>query len=674
MTFPDSDPSADEKDNASSPSRAPSHRLSPFADLLYEEGDPARAEQDEGEATQTPLYDSLCGLEQRYTDHILIAQGGMKEIYRALDLKTSRHVAFARPLPHLGKDHYDAFLREAHLTAKLDHPGIIKLFGMDVDPNGRPFFTMEFKTGKSLRTLLKDYTQGRASSAWPIAQRLSIILRVCESLSYAHSQRVLHLDIKPDNIQVGSFGEVQLCDWGMGVVMQGEDRQQSDTLLDPDLYGSLQRNIKGTPAYMAPELFDSMNPKTVQMDIYALGCLIEELLNAQAPEPGLDEPLSKDSPLHAVVAKAKAKNPNDRYRTVANIHDDISRYLEDMSMSVEDSTLLRELTLFYRRHRTASNLTASFLVILVTAASLFLHSLNTSKNAASDARDQALDSLKQLEAEQRITEARLIQQAKDAQITSMHLNHLGFTDRLRLPVLVDKLHQQLDAVIANQPADEDPIWEEKFWLNFLTQQFDQAMELHEEGKLIAEDLLPAAKKYASRNTNTEYLSTGDFQELLSDLFTLTEIDRTPLMEKMIRYDLAHPRSSSDRLALAKTMLALLNPEWKNPVFNYSETEHSLQLSGNGLQRLSSRNNFPSILISFQPRKLDLKHSSVENLQTLKSLNLVEIDLRHTQVKSLKPLADMRTLSRVIVSPGQFTPAQLAPLPSYIEVLTIEEGS
>lgn len=634
----------------------------PFIDQLYDDGDPTVVSGNE--CSHTPLYDTLRGLDQRYAEQTLIATGGMKEIYRALDLRTSRYVAIARPIQSLGKDHYDAFLREAHITAKLEHPGIIKLFGMDIDENGKPFFTMELKNGHSLREIINDYKKGRDLKPWRLSQRLSIILRICESLSYAHSNRVLHLDIKPENIQVGSFGEVQLCDWGMGIVIKGDKNGATETLLDPDLYGSLQRNIKGTPAYMAPELFDARNSKTEQMDIYALGHLIEELINTQPKE-------SNQAPLRAVVEKAMAQAPNDRYSSVSELQHDITRYLDGFIMSVEPSSLRRELSLFYRRQRKACNITLSFLLISIAAVTLFLDSLSRSRNEARQSRDHALSSLAALEKEQLRSETRLKNQVKYTQIGSSDLIHLELVNKLNLETLTNKLYEQIDGVLANKPPDNSGIWTQKFWLDFLTQRFDSAFQLHKTGKTIPKDLQPLAQKYASRIGGEEYLSTDDFTELISELFAVHPTNRMGLAEKMIYYDLKNPRTTEERATIVKHILTQLNPTWKKQTFTYSSANHSLKISGNGLARLAIDKPRQCILTILNPRKLDIRGSSITHLEKISTLNLAELDLRQTPVTSIIPLRDMKTLSRVIVSHGQFPEKQLDELPSFIEVIVRE---
>ena len=104
----------------------------------------------------SPLYDSIRGITDRYENPKLIGRGGMKEVFVVDDKKTTRQVALAKPLQKYSRDHFDAFLREAHLTARLEHPGIIGLFEMGIDKNERPFFTMEFKRGRSLRQYIEE--------------------------------------------------------------------------------------------------------------------------------------------------------------------------------------------------------------------------------------------------------------------------------------------------------------------------------------------------------------------------------------------------------------------------------------------------------------------------------------------------------------------------------------
>ena len=156
-------------------------------------------------AAESPLYDQLCSLEDRYGQPELIAVGGMKRILKVLDRHGNRHVAMARLHEDASDLLFDPFIREARLTALLEHPNIISVHDVGVDKEGQPYFTMDLKVGDGLDVVLQESLAGEGL---PLSERLDIFLKVCDAITYAHSRDVIHLDLKPANIQVGHYGEV----------------------------------------------------------------------------------------------------------------------------------------------------------------------------------------------------------------------------------------------------------------------------------------------------------------------------------------------------------------------------------------------------------------------------------------------------------------------------------
>ncbi|NQZ59961.1 MAG: serine/threonine protein kinase, partial [Lentisphaeraceae bacterium] len=214
----------------------------------------------------SPLCEQLGELEENYSDEELIARGGMKSISRVFCASTHRYVAKAT-LNEVSKiELRDAFIREARLTALLDHPNIIKIYEIGLSKKGEPFFTMELKTGSNLSQFLAEQHSK--------IELLGIFIKICDAISYSHSRRVLHLDLKPENIQVGSFGEVVVCDWGLGKIITNMDRNDkaAEVQFDADILNhcTLYGEAKGTPGYMAPEQLLG-HEKSEQTDIYALG-------------------------------------------------------------------------------------------------------------------------------------------------------------------------------------------------------------------------------------------------------------------------------------------------------------------------------------------------------------------------------------------------------------------
>ena len=203
------------------------------------------------EDTQGAIYLELRRSGDRYTDKEILALGGMKKVSRIFDSKTGRHVAMAELRAEAPSELFETFLREARLTALLEHPNIISVHDIGLSPEGLPFFTMDLKKGDSLATILKKNRLSRNAL-------LEIFIKLCDALSYAHSQKVMHLDLKPENIQIGRFGEVFICDWGLSKISgsdESEGKEFDEILFNPDLLNNmtLSGQVKGTPGYMAPE-------------------------------------------------------------------------------------------------------------------------------------------------------------------------------------------------------------------------------------------------------------------------------------------------------------------------------------------------------------------------------------------------------------------------------------
>lgn len=715
----------------SHPRREAIQRIKPILDELFDQADPSQAygEYLESDDDICPLYCSILRIKQRYQAPELIGRGGMKEVYRVYDARSVRHVAMAKPLPEFSNDQYDAFLREAHLTARLDHPNIINLFDMDVDPEGRPFFTMELKQGQSLREIIRAVQNDEhAKEEFPLPKRLQLFVRVCDAIAYAHSRRVLHLDIKPENIFVGNFGEVKVCDWGMGVVMASESGQNESTvLLDPDLYGSLLESASGTPIYMAPEQTDKRQQKTPQMDIYALGCLLQEMLTLKPPTHSRSRNATIDSALAATIAQAMAPEPADRYPNVESLREDISRFLLGYSTSVERTSLLREARLFYRRHRDACSIALGLLTILAISVTYFVLQLRNSREQALLAKAVAVEaSAKSQEAYERAEHSQSL--AEEAQLFAeqAHLQTLAAlesserakrdaenslakylaekkeSDRRRAYQIVaasrhsefvlDSALQReetlrpaikltldhLDSILDFNPPPASHAWTQKFWILFLTQDFKAALDLVENGKRITPDLVELAEKYLPHLNADGYLDSTHLISVMHDLIAADRW-RAPLAEKMMIYDVIHDRSPEEKLAIARAWISLNNSRWNSEGMTYEPETATVRLRGTGLTHLTRSfaisdrhpNRF-SLLHILKPQILDLRETGIHDLSELRGLQLLELDIRQTPVTDLAPLQGNRTLRRVLVDPDQVSESQIANVPAWIEVIEESE--
>lgn len=358
-----------------------------------------------------PIFSGLKPEEPLYQAHTLLARGGMKTVLKVFDPKTGRHVALAKLNPGSPEELYEPFLREARLTALLDHPNIITVYDIGLSEESSPYFTMELKTGHSLEQIISDHFSH--TSEVDLNELLNIFLKICDAIDYAHSQKVIHLDLKPGNIQIGQHGEVIVCDWGLGKLIGHKDYDGGEfdrLLLNPDLLNNmtLSGRIKGTPGFMAPEQVTADGDKTCRTDIYALGALLYNLLTNQLPVEGEttdellkntrngkiinpakrvpDRPIS--STLSAIAMKALATDPADRYTSVRALSNDLTHYLSGYSTSAEETGVLKEIRLFCRRNRLVVSLSGLFMLLLFTAITISFISIRKSERSAVTAFQQ----------------------------------------------------------------------------------------------------------------------------------------------------------------------------------------------------------------------------------------------------------------------------------------------
>jgi serine/threonine-protein kinase len=271
-------------------------------------------------------------LSGRYELGDLLGYGGMAEVFRGRDVRLGREVAVKVLRADLARD--PAFLarfrREAQSAASLSHPSIVSVYdtGEDVDPAGSatvPFIVMEYVEGRTLRDLLRQ--EGRLLPR----RAVEMVAEVCRALDYAHSQGIVHRDIKPGNVMLTRGGQIKVMDFGIARAATASQATVTQTAA-----------VIGTAQYLSPEQARGEHTDG-RSDVYSTGCLLYELLTGQPPFTGdspvavayqhvreapvppsqLDPEISGD--LDAVVLKAMAKNPANRYQTAGEMAGDLER-------------------------------------------------------------------------------------------------------------------------------------------------------------------------------------------------------------------------------------------------------------------------------------------------------------------------------------------------------------
>jgi TolB-like protein len=320
----------------------------------------------------------------------LLGEGGMAEVWLAqrADGAFKRDVALKLPiLLRLRKDLASRFARERDILAALEHPNIARLYDAGVSSTGLPYLAMEYVAGEPLTSWCDARQLG-------IRERLRLFLQVLDAVQYAHVQRVVHRDVKPSNILVTDSGQVRLLDFGVAKLLAQEEEQSDLTLL----YGRVL-----TPDYASPELVRGEQLGAAS-DVYALGVVLYELLCGNRPyhlqagasiaqlehaitdvevkgpstqvasgaggnrgitQRKLARRLRGD--LDAIVLKALAKVPANRYESATAFADDLHRSLSGEPVEARPNRLGYRCAKFVLRHRTGLAATAIATVLIAGA-------------------------------------------------------------------------------------------------------------------------------------------------------------------------------------------------------------------------------------------------------------------------------------------------------------------
>jgi WD40 repeat protein len=301
-------------------------------------------------------------------------RGGMGQVYKARRLDMDRTVAIKVLLagPHADAEASARFRQEAEAAARLDHPGIVKIYHVGVS-EGRPFLELEFVAGGSLEQRLRRARDGPLSPS----QAADLVWAVAAAAGYAHQRGILHRDLKPGNILLSADGTPKIADFGLA------------KRLDRDGGFTRTTAVLGTPAYMAPEQARAANPLSPAADVYSLGAILYETLTGRPPFLGdtaletLEQARSQEPvpvrrlrpkvprDLETICLKCLRKEPGQRYASAGDLADDLLRYREGRPILARPPRLSERVVKWCRRNKAgaaAIALLVSLVAVLAGAA------------------------------------------------------------------------------------------------------------------------------------------------------------------------------------------------------------------------------------------------------------------------------------------------------------------
>ncbi|WP_168442349.1 serine/threonine-protein kinase [Pontiella desulfatans] len=635
------------------------------------------AEEYDGIDTEdiNPSLTDLSQVTQRYQSPEVLAEGGMKRIYKVYDARAKRDLALAMLREDALEDLCDPFIHEAWLTARLDHPNIITIHDVGVKEGKNPYFTMDLKQGLTLRELIEKLHAGdrKILAQYPLEALLQIFLKICDAVSYAHSVHVIHLDLKPANIQIGEYGRVLVCDWGLGRVLgDGDDPQELDRMLfNPDMLGSddLYGQFKGTPGYMAPEQLKEDGAVDERSDIYGLGCILYSLLTFLRPLTGDDEEIiqrARDgavvSPikraaeraipvaLNAVTMKALAVEPSKRYASVDKLRTEVHRYLTGFATEAENAGVFKQLNLFYRRNRRfCLTILCSLLVVAIGAAWSF-RKLSDKERAASEAREHAERTLSLYQAGQTELERMSFENAESiVQLAERYQFHGDYNRAeaiLKAVLLADDSNQLLHRELGKH--------------YFIDQDFNAALPHLDRGVFRKDDVCETVLLYAGLTGDQKKLTAEQMVDIIHRIHV-----HEPLVLRLVLQDQRNRFDLEERAEIIEAYLRIINPDWVNGWFEYDAGSSVLRLGGKGLRRVSTQK---SVLIGLNPRVLDFSGSEVDELWKEVDIAVEVLDVRGTRMETIWFLKRFVHLRELIITPGQLSSEELRKLPERVQVI------
>ncbi len=480
----------------------------------------------------------------RYTLTRLHGEGGLGQVWLAVDTLLNREVALKEVLPRRQheQEKLNRLVKEAQITGQLEHPSIIPVYELGSDPNsGNPYYTMKFLRGETLSDRISAYHQRRREGkAEPLEMRglLNAFVGVCNAMAYAEARGVVHRDLKPGNIMVGDFGEVIVLDWGLAKVIGEPDEdidQRSVSVSDiaADASKTIEGQVVGSPAFMAPEQADGrLDLIDGRTDVYGLGAILFAILTGQPPHKGTetgnsvrdtmdllkritsgDIPKPHDidpkipAPLNAICAKAMARKRADRYQKPSQLADDVERWLADEPVSVYTEPWRERLGRWMRKHRSWTQAIAAALLIVavVSVVAFFIVDGARRRETAALAAEtkaklraeEALESEKVALAKEKESRAEALRRFQDARravdraltgVSNVLMNYPGFLE-IRTQLLTEAAN---DYERFSQEKSDDPQLQAEFAralvrlgdVRQLLNQFDEAKAAYQSAQAV----------------------------------------------------------------------------------------------------------------------------------------------------------------------------------------------
>ena len=567
--------------------------------------------------------DSSFDFEEDYSIHEFLGEGAQKKVYKVYDSRCSRFVAMGI-LKGENETEKAQFLREAKLTAFLQHPNIMPVYTAGLNEEGKLFFTMKLTDGLDLKEYLE---RGQSIS---LQEKISIFMKICEAVVYAHSRGIIHRDIKADNVYIGEFGEVLLCDWGLANIVYAdcdEEILDDKSLQNLDLKVSLKGQVKGTPGYIAPEVLTDTK-YSFQSDVFALGAVLHFLLTGKAPVsgtsseevlkntekgkfdlfPGVESDIA--SGLKSICLKSLNLELESRYISVEEMIADLRSFTEGFAPKAEDASTLTQLKLLYKRNKSVCNISFVFILFILVMAVLFIKSIKDKEQQAT----ALLTQLQESDSKRKKMEADLLpvylQKAKAALLDGKPQAALAIA---QVTYNFDRTNKEVRDVYGKSLM---------------------SMQMFAEASQMLAEVNTEMQQIAQKCEQIQKSNRADIDKIISYLQTIgppPENDKAYVYRNIL-YEEFSKNKPENKLKLLKNVIMMRNNlNELNAVLDYKDGAYTIDLSNNP----KLKNLF--VLAKFGPavvQKFDISNSQLNQIYPIPNLNIINLHMRNTSKMDL----------------------------------------
>ena len=610
--------------------------------------------------------EELLNVVTRYSDEKLIGEGAIKVVYEAYDHLLKRPVALARLKPSVRTSQDKSFLYEAWITSSLNHSHIISIHDIGIDSETRrPYFTMDLRAGDDFRHFV--------SRDPSLSELLAAIIKIGEALDYADQQGVLHLDLKPENIQCDQ-GEVMICDWGLSKQSLDHASQtpEIEALLCKVQSHTLYGEIKGSIGYMAPEQGEIDGIKDERTDVYALGCLLYYGLVGQdtlqgTPSEALTTLRTRDIPppssefssvsippaLERVMLKALARDPEGRYCTVRAMISDLEAFREGRLTSLEHRSPYSLSRKFIARHRSAFNiLTVALMVLLVAAGVVYQRHRQQEQKALAQAHELARLEQERQELERQQTS---IKSQTESQMISSYLN--SNVSWVSHPVVILEERLKSSYRLLKVSPNNERLIARISYIQCLRMNFQAAYQITKQGTVNPGFISNSfAQKYKEMRYNATTRPTID--TLVSFFNSCQDLaeeykpkDSVFMFCGMIHYDWAARQDKEDYHRVIAALFQALNPQTTDPILTYDPDASMLRLKV--FRGILLHGSSGSAMLRYaKARELVIEGPSTLSTATLDGVSCETLNLSGLQRIAFKEVSHLPNLRTVIVRKGR----------------------